>query len=211
MPQGLAASQVRLTSSWWTGSARITASTWPRWRGRPPINSSSTSEAVQEEIDELRRKIDGIGSVNLEALEELERWKPATRPFPTSSRLTAAKTSLEKIIDQINSDSRRLFAETLQTVKGHFQQLFRDLFGGGHGDIVLEEGVNILESGMEIVARPPGKEPRSISLLSGGEKTLTCVASAGDFPQPAQFAAASRSRAARVNAASRGRARGAAC
>ena len=60
--------------------------------------------------------------------------------------------------------------------RGHFQQLFRDLFGGGHGDIVLEEGVDILESGMEIVARPPGKEPRSISLLSGGEKTLTCVA-----------------------------------
>ena len=61
-------------------------------------------------------------------------------------------------------------------MKGHFQKLFRDLFGGGHGDIVLEEGVDILESGVEIVARPPGKEPRSISLLSGGEKTLTCVA-----------------------------------
>ena len=60
--------------------------------------------------------------------------------------------------------------------RGHFQKLFRDLFGGGQGDIVLEEGVDILESGIEIVARPPGKEPRSISLLSGGEKTLTCVA-----------------------------------
>ena len=83
---------------------------------------------------------------------------------------------MEKIIDKINTDSRRLFRETLETVKGHFQQLFRDLFGGGHGDIVLEEGVDILESGIEIVARPPGKEPRSISLLSGGEKTLTCVA-----------------------------------
>ena len=61
-------------------------------------------------------------------------------------------------------------------MRGHFQQLFRDLFGGGQGDIVLEEGVDILESGIEIVARPPGKEPRSISLFSGGEKTLTCVA-----------------------------------
>ena len=90
--------------------------------------------------------------------------------------LTAAKTSLEKIIDKINADSRRLFAETLETVRGHFQKLFRDLFGGGQADIVLEEGVDILESGIEIVARPPGKEPRNISLLSGGEKTLTCVA-----------------------------------
>jgi chromosome segregation protein len=61
-------------------------------------------------------------------------------------------------------------------VKGHFQSLFRDLFGGGHADIMLEENVDILDSGIEIVARPPGKEPRSISLLSGGEKTLTCVA-----------------------------------
>ena len=54
--------------------------------------------------------------------------------------------------------------------------MIRDLFGGGHGDIVLDEDVDLLESGIEIVARPPGKEPRSISLLSGGEKTLTCVA-----------------------------------
>ena len=61
-------------------------------------------------------------------------------------------------------------------MREHFQSLFRDLFGGGHADIVLEEAVDILESGVEIVARPPGKEPRSISLLSGGEKTLTCVA-----------------------------------
>ena len=61
-------------------------------------------------------------------------------------------------------------------MRGHFQTLFRDLFGGGQADIVLEENVDILDSGIEIVARPPGKEPRSISLLSGGEKTMTCVA-----------------------------------
>ncbi len=134
-------------------------------------------EAVQEEIDELRRKIDAIGSVNLEALEELDTLEVRYKTLSEQHQdLAAAKAALEKIIDKINTDSRRLFAETLQTVRGHFQQLFRDLFGGGHGDIVLEEGVDILESGMEIVARPPGKEPRSISLLSGGEKTLTCVA-----------------------------------
>ena len=134
-------------------------------------------EIVQQEIDELRGKINALGSVNLEALEELDALE--TRYQTLSSQfqdLSAAKTSLEKIIERINTDSRRLFGETLQTVKGHFQQLFRDLFGGGQGDIILEENVDILESGVEIVARPPGKEPRSISLLSGGEKTLTCVA-----------------------------------
>ena len=134
-------------------------------------------EAVQEEIDDLRRKINAIGSVNLEALEELDslesRHENLSRQFKD---LSNAKAALEKIIDKINTDSRRLFSETLQTVREHFQLLFRDLFGGGHADIVLEEAVDILESGVEIVARPPGKEPRSISLLSGGEKTLTCVA-----------------------------------
>jgi chromosome segregation protein len=90
--------------------------------------------------------------------------------------LSSAKASLEAIINRINADSRRLFADTLEVVREHFQALFRKLFGGGHADIVLDEGVDILDSGIEIIARPPGKEPRNISLLSGGEKTLTCVA-----------------------------------
>ena len=134
-------------------------------------------DEVQEEIDELRRKINTLGNVNVEALEELDALENRHKTLAGQYHdLVAAKNSLEKIIDKINTDSRRLFSETLETVKGHFQSLFRDLFGGGHADIVLDEGVDILESGIEIVARPPGKEPRSISLLSGGEKTITCVA-----------------------------------
>jgi chromosome segregation protein len=134
-------------------------------------------DEVQREIEELRQKINSLGNVNLEALDELQdletRYKLLADQYQD---LSTAKTSLEKIIDRINTDSRRLFSETLETVRGHFQTLFRDLFGGGHADIMLEENVDILESGIEIVARPPGKEPRSISLLSGGEKTMTCVA-----------------------------------
>ncbi len=134
-------------------------------------------EEVQEEIDDLRRKINNLGNVNLQALEELEQLESRHGLLASQYEdLVEAKASLEKIIDRINVDSRRLFAETLETVTGHFQKLFRDLFGGGYGDIALEKDVDILESGIEIVARPPGKEPRSISLLSGGEKTLTCVA-----------------------------------
>jgi len=134
-------------------------------------------EAVQREIEELRQKINNLGSVNLEALDELDQLETRHKTLADQYRdLSAAKGSLEKIIDRINVDSRRLFSETLETVKGHFQTLFRDLFGGGHADIVLEENVDILDSGIEIVARPPGTAPRSISLLSGGEKTMTCVA-----------------------------------
>src|SRR5207247_557771 len=84
--------------------------------------------------------------------------------------------SLEEIIAKINLDSRRLFTESFAAIRTNFQELFRKLFGGGMADIVLEDENDILECGIEIVARPPGKELRSISLMSGGEKTLTAVA-----------------------------------
>lgn len=143
----------------------------------PNAEEKHKREEVQEEIDDLRQKISNLGSVNIEALEELEQLESRDKTLSDQYRdLAEAKGSLEKIIDKINTDSRRLFTETLDTIREHFQQLFRDLFGGGHADIVLEEGIDILDTGIEIVARPPGKEPRSISLLSGGEKTLTCVA-----------------------------------
>ncbi len=134
-------------------------------------------EQVEAEIAELRRKIAGIGNVNLEALEELDELE--TRFGRLSAQyvdLCSAKTRLAEIIGRINADSRRLFAETLETIRGHFTALFRKLFGGGHADIALEEGADLLEAGIEINAQPPGKELRNISLLSGGEKTLTCVA-----------------------------------
>jgi chromosome segregation protein len=143
----------------------------------PTEEEQRQREEVQQEIEELRQKIGNLGNVNLEALDELEQLETRHKTLSEQHQdLVSAKGSLEKIIDKINADSRRLFSETLETIKGHFQTLFRDLFGGGRADIVLEENVDLLDSGIEIVARPPGKEPRSISLLSGGEKTLTCVA-----------------------------------
>src|SRR5207248_5296889 len=80
------------------------------------------------------------------------------------------------IIQRINTVSRRLFGETLTVIRSHFKELFRKLFGGGQADIVLEDETDILETGIEIIARPPGKDLRSISLMSAGEKTLTAVA-----------------------------------
>lgn len=143
----------------------------------PTAEEQHQREEVQQEIEELRQKINNLGNVNLEALEELEQLEDRHGTLAAQYKdLVDAKDSLQRIIERINADSRRLFQETLEAVRGHFISLFRDLFGGGQADIVLEEGVDMLESGIEIVARPPGKEPRSISLLSGGEKTLTCVA-----------------------------------
>ena len=132
---------------------------------------------VQEEIAELKKKLARLGSVNLAALEEMAELE--TRAVDLKAQfddLISAKRSLEEIIKKINQDSKRMFAETYTAVRTHFQELFRKLFGGGMADLVLEDEADILESGLEIIARPPGKELRSISLMSGGEKTLTAVA-----------------------------------
>ena len=142
----------------------------------PTAEEQHERKEVQKEIDELRRKINNLGNVNVEALDELEQLEGRFETLSGQHKdLVDAKASLQRIIDRINADSRRLFVETLETVKGHFGTLFRQLFGGGRADIVLDDE-DVLECGIEIVAQPPGKELRSISLLSGGEKTLTCVA-----------------------------------
>jgi chromosome segregation protein len=143
----------------------------------PTASPALDAAAANEEIAELRRKIARLGNVNMEALAELQELEKRHAELQSQyGDLVAAKKSLEEIIHKINQDSKRLFQETFQSVRGHFQELFRKLFGGGMADVVLEDENDILECGIEIVARPPGKELRSISLLSGGEKTLTAVA-----------------------------------
>jgi chromosome segregation protein len=142
-----------------------------------PQAASLDSAQANEEIAELRRKLGRLGSVNLDALQELAELETRASTLQAQfDDLTAAQRALQEIINKINQDSRRLFTETFNTVRGHFQELFRKLFGGGQADVVLEDETDILESGIEIIARPPGKELRSISLMSGGEKTLTAVA-----------------------------------
>jgi chromosome segregation protein len=135
-------------------------------------------EEIDAEVATLRNQLNSIGAVNLDALEELDELEERFERLSGHYRdLVDSKTALERIIQRINIDSRKLFVATLETVRGHFRELFRRLFGGGEADVILEEGVDdVLEGGIEIVACPPGKETRTISLLSGGEKTLTCVA-----------------------------------
>jgi chromosome segregation protein len=143
----------------------------------PEVVTPRTPEEINAEIEELRRKLTRLGSVNLEALEELNELETRAASLKTQfDDLTGAKQSLEEIINKINVDSRALFVDTFTAIRAHFQELFRKLFGGGMADIVLEDETDVLESGIEVIARPPGKELRSISLMSGGEKTLTAVA-----------------------------------
>ncbi len=133
--------------------------------------------AVKDEINELRGKIKRLGNVNVDAIDEQEELEKRNE-FLTDQveDLNESKTQLEQLIDRLNKESREKFRETFEEIRKQFTQLFRKLFGGGKADIILEEADDILEAGIEVIAKPPGKESRSISLLSGGEKTLTAIA-----------------------------------
>jgi chromosome segregation protein len=129
------------------------------------------------EIESLRQKIAKLGSVNPEAIDELRDVETrATALHAQVADLTEGRRKLVEIIARIDADSRKLFTDTLAAVKVHFQELFRKLFGGGMADIVLDDETDVLDAGIDVIARPPGKDLRSISLLSGGEKTMTAVA-----------------------------------
>jgi len=80
------------------------------------------------------------------------------------------------LINRLNKQSREKFQDTFVKIRENFQQIFRKLFGGGKADVILEDSEDILEAGIEIIAQPPGKEAMSISLLSGGEKSLAAIA-----------------------------------
>jgi len=88
----------------------------------------------------------------------------------------SAKKMVEKEIERVDAENKQVFMETFEGVREHFRTLFQKLFGGGSADLVLDDPENILESGVEIIAKPPGKELKNVMLLSGGEKTLTCFA-----------------------------------
>jgi len=143
----------------------------------PSAEEAQERAAVEEEIESLRRKINQIGAVNLDALDELDDLEQRFATLSGQHKdLTDAKQALERIIHRINADSRRLFLETLEAIRVNFQALYRKAFGGGKADIVLEEGVDVLECGVDIIATPPGKPSFNNSLLSGGERALTAVA-----------------------------------
>ena len=136
-------------------------------------------DEVDAEITQLREQLQTIGPVNLEALSELEAVEDRHSGLAQQYEdLREAKIRLEQLVAQINVESRDLFGSALDVIRGHFQEIYRRLFGGGEADIVVDDSQSedILECGIEIIARPPGKQARSISLLSGGERTLTCVA-----------------------------------
>lgn len=143
----------------------------------PVVKYADIRPELEAAVERLRRRIKALGSINTDALNDLDELESRFSILSAQLQdLQEAKSTLEEIIRRINTESKRLFLETFETIRGHFRELFRKVFGGGEGDIVLENTDDVLECGLDIVARPPGKELRSLTLLSGGEKTMTAVA-----------------------------------
>jgi chromosome segregation protein len=134
-------------------------------------------EKIREEIAELRGKIERLGNVNVDAIDEQETLENRHNFLSSQVQdLNSSRAQLQQLINRLNKKSREKFSQTFEEIRAHFQDIFRKLFGGGKADVILEDAEDILEAGIEVIARPPGKETRSISLLSGGEKSMTALA-----------------------------------
>ena len=133
--------------------------------------------AVTEQVATIQKRIDEIGPVNLVAIEEYEETEQRHN-FLTKQNddLIQAKTQLSEIINKINTQTKEMFVQTFEKIRDNFRNMFVEMFGGGKADLILTEDGDVLECGIDIVARPPGKQLQSITLLSGGEQTMTAVA-----------------------------------
>ncbi|MDD8046210.1 MAG: chromosome segregation protein SMC [Verrucomicrobiota bacterium] len=143
----------------------------------PPLNTPPQWDEIQEEIADLKSRLERMGPVNLLAIEEHEALCERCDFLQDQNNdLVRCRDQLVTVIQRINETSKELFERTFQEVRTHFQGLFAKLFGGGKADLQLSESDDPLEAGIEIIAQPPSKKLQNITLLSGGERTLTAVA-----------------------------------
>jgi chromosome segregation protein len=134
-------------------------------------------DRIEMIVRELDQRIDSMGPVNLDAIQEYDELEERHNFLEKQNTdLTNSKAELLETITKINGTTKSLFAETFEKIRVNFSEMFVELFGGGKANLVLLDEADPLECGIDIIARPPGKQLQSISLLSGGEKTMTAVA-----------------------------------
>jgi chromosome segregation protein len=141
------------------------------------VDEDTDAASLKVEIDKLQASIDRIGPINMTVAQEYEEESKRLQ-FLTEQRddLLEAEESLAESIKRIDEQARRQFRETYDKIRHHFKQTFHLFFEGGEGDLRLVGDPDPLESGIEIIAQPPGKKTRSLRALSGGEKALTAIA-----------------------------------
>lgn len=134
-------------------------------------------EGTQTIVRDLKRRISSLGEVNLGAIDEYQRISERFDFLSQQQKdLIEAKQSLYHVIKEMDEEMSKRFYTTFEEIRGHFVHVFARLFGGGRADLVLSEPKNPLETGIDIVAQPPGKKLQNLQLLSGGERALTAIA-----------------------------------
>ncbi|CAN5715161.1 chromosome segregation protein SMC [soil metagenome] len=146
-----------------------------------PGTASPATEVDPAQLDaiiaELTRQLDQMGPVNLDAVQEYDELEERYRFLETQNNdLTNSRKELLDVIARINETTQQLFADTFAQVRVNFREMFAELFGGGRADLALVDENDPLNCGIDIVAKPPGKQLQTVSLLSGGERTMTAVA-----------------------------------
>ena len=132
---------------------------------------------VEQLISDLRTQLDNMGPVNLDAVHEYDELEERYKFLEAQNNdLTNSRRELLDVIAQINSTTKKLFSETFAQVRINFREMFEELFGGGRADLSLLDENDPLNCGIEISAKPPGKQLQSVSLLSGGERSMVAVA-----------------------------------
>ncbi|NLY11528.1 MAG: chromosome segregation protein SMC [Firmicutes bacterium] len=132
---------------------------------------------LKKEIDRLKIELMELGDVNLKAIEEFQEVSERCEFLESQlNDLYEAKGSLEKVIREMDEVSKQRFAETFEQVRNEFKNLFQELFQGGHADLVLADPTDLLNTGVDIIAQPPGKKLQNVLMLSGGERALTAIA-----------------------------------
>ncbi len=146
-------------------------------RAKKQCSTRSALAEAEQKYQEIKTRIEALGPVNPQALEEFQEAQQRY-DFLNAQRqdLLDSIRDTEKAIHDIDIESRKRFSDAFEAVNGHFRELFRTLFGGGTGEMRLTDESNIAESGIDIVASPPGKRLQNVLLLSGGEKSLTAMA-----------------------------------
>lgn len=162
----------RIRADYHINEEQIAEEPEPEWENETP----PSREDIDTSIAEIRTKLESMGPVNLVAIEEYKELEERYQ-FLTEQQedLINAKQQLLDMIRKINNTTTEMFSDTFNAVNENFQVMFKQLFGGGSAKLVLLDEEDVLESGIEIIARPPGKKLQGVSLLSGGERTLTAV------------------------------------
>ena len=144
----------------------------------PLMNGEQAMDEIDllDSIEKLKAELSGMGAVNLKAIEAYEEHKKR-HDFLIAQRddVQQSMQATVQVIQKINQTSREVFLETFEQVQTNFQEVFTQLFGGGETELLLTDPSDVLDSGIDIIARPPGKRPQSITQLSGGERSLVAI------------------------------------